>query len=89
MHETINFLIEHGYTLLFAWVLAEQLGLPIPALPLLLAAGALAGAGKLSFGWAVALAVWVLREGRLALAQLGAYWAKAGWKDRDKRPAKI
>lgn len=57
MHETINFLIEHGYTLLFAWVLAEQLGLPIPALPLLLAAGALAGAGKLSFGWAVALAV--------------------------------
>jgi membrane protein DedA with SNARE-associated domain len=57
MRETIDFLIEHGYTLLFAWVLAEQLGLPIPSLPLLLAAGALAGAGKLSFATAVGLAV--------------------------------
>jgi membrane protein DedA with SNARE-associated domain len=57
MSETVNFLIEHGYTLLFAWVLAEQLGLPIPSLPLLLAAGALAGAGKLGFGWTVALAL--------------------------------
>ena len=57
MRETVNFLIEHGYTLLFAWVLAEQLGLPIPSLPLLLAAGALAGAGKLNFPIAVGLAV--------------------------------
>src|SRR5205085_9520063 len=57
MRETIDFLIEHGYTLLFAWVLAEQLGLPIPSMPLLLAAGALAGAGKLSFATAVCLAV--------------------------------
>jgi membrane protein DedA with SNARE-associated domain len=57
MRETIQFLIEHGYTLLFAWVLAEQLGLPIPSMPLLLAAGALAGAGKFSFAFAVVLAV--------------------------------
>ena len=57
MSETVQFLIEHGYSLLFAWVLAEQLGLPIPSLPLLLAAGALAGAGKFSFAFAVALAV--------------------------------
>jgi membrane protein DedA with SNARE-associated domain len=57
MHETIDFLIEHGYALLFAWVLAEQVGLPIPSLPLLLAAGALAGAGKLSFAMAIGLAI--------------------------------
>jgi membrane protein DedA with SNARE-associated domain len=57
MRETLDFLIEHGYTVLFAWVLAEQLGLPIPSLPLLFAAGALAGAGKLSFFTAVGLAV--------------------------------
>ena len=57
MRETIDFLVQHGYTVLFAWVLAEQLGLPIPALPLLLAAGALAGAGKLNAGFAIALAV--------------------------------
>ena len=57
MRETIDFLIQHGYTLLFAWVLVEQLGLPIPSLPLLLAAGALAGAGKFSFPIPIALAV--------------------------------
>ncbi|HEX9121713.1 MAG TPA: VTT domain-containing protein [Terriglobales bacterium] len=57
MRETIDFLIQHGYTLLFAWVLVEQLGLPIPSLPLLLAAGALAGAGKFSLPIPIALAV--------------------------------
>ncbi len=57
MRDTIDFLLQHGYALVFAWVLAEQLGLPIPAFPVLLAAGALAGAGKLSLGWAVVLAL--------------------------------
>ncbi len=41
-----QFLIRHGLPLVFAVVLVEQLGLPIPALPLLLAAGALAAIGK-------------------------------------------
>jgi len=49
MNETIQFLIRHGYTLLFFWILFEQLGLPIPAAPLLIAAGALAGIGQLNF----------------------------------------
>lgn len=57
MRETLDFLTLHGYTVLFVWVLAEQLGLPIPSLPMLLAAGALAGAGKLNLVWAVALAL--------------------------------
>ena len=57
MRETLEFLLNHGYTLLFAWVLAEQLGLPIPSMPILLAAGALAGAGNFSFALAVALAL--------------------------------
>jgi membrane protein DedA with SNARE-associated domain len=43
MNETIQFLIRNGYAVLFSWVLFEQLGLPVPAAPLLLAAGALAG----------------------------------------------
>lgn len=49
MHSTLEFLIKHGYLVLVAWVFAEQLGLPIPSLPLMLAAGALAGSGQLSF----------------------------------------
>lgn len=48
MMESIQFLIRHGYTVIFLFVLAEQFGLPLPAIPLLLAAGALAGTGKLS-----------------------------------------
>ena len=46
MTETSQFLIRHGLPLVFAAVLIEQMGLPIPAVPLLLAAGALAAAGK-------------------------------------------
>jgi len=54
--EAVEFLIKHGYALLFGWVLVEQMGLPIPAIPLLIAAGALAGAGKMNLTFAVALA---------------------------------
>ncbi len=43
-----NLLIEHGYLILFTWVLLDQLALPVPALPMVLAAGALAGEGHLN-----------------------------------------
>jgi membrane protein DedA with SNARE-associated domain len=48
MHRTLEFLLHHGYSLLLGWVFAEQIGLPIPSMPLLLAAGALAGTGHMS-----------------------------------------
>lgn len=48
MHRTIEFLLHHGYIVLLAWVFAEQAGVPVPSLPLLLAAGALAGAHQLN-----------------------------------------
>jgi membrane protein DedA with SNARE-associated domain len=48
LSETLDFILRHGYSILFAWMAAEQLGLPIPAVPLLLAAGALAGSQRLS-----------------------------------------
>jgi membrane protein DedA with SNARE-associated domain len=57
LDETVQFLIQHGYTLLFTWVLVEQLGLPIPAIPLLLAAGALAGADRMDLALAVTVAI--------------------------------
>jgi membrane protein DedA with SNARE-associated domain/rhodanese-related sulfurtransferase len=49
MHSTLDFLLRHGYVVLLGWVFAEQAGLPVPSLPILLAAGALAGTGHLSF----------------------------------------
>ncbi len=57
MSETIGFLVRHGYTVLFAWVFAEQIGLPLPSAPLLLAAGALSGTGRLNLAAAAGLAV--------------------------------
>ena len=49
----LQFVVQHGYALLFFWVMAEQAGLPIPAAPLLLAAGALAGQHQLNFALVV------------------------------------
>jgi membrane protein DedA with SNARE-associated domain len=49
MHRTVEFLLHHGYVVLLAWVFAEQAGVPVPSLPLLLAAGALAGSHQLNF----------------------------------------
>ena len=51
-HETAEltrFLIHHGYSVIFFWVLAEQAGMPLPSVPLLLSAGALSAEGKISF----------------------------------------
>jgi membrane protein DedA with SNARE-associated domain len=57
MNTFIQFLIDHGYYLLFFWVLLEQLGLPIPTAPLLLAAGALAHGGRLNLALVLGIAV--------------------------------
>lgn len=57
MNESIQFLLRHGYVVLFLWVFAEQVGFPIPSIPFLVAVGALAGAGKLNFAFAAAVAV--------------------------------
>jgi membrane protein DedA with SNARE-associated domain len=56
MSETLQFVVQHGYLLLFFWVMVEQAGLPIPATPLLLAAGALAGQHQLNFALVVMVA---------------------------------
>lgn len=56
MHNIMQLLIEHGYVVLVVAVLAEQFGLPVPATPFLIAAGALAGVERLSLGWSLAIA---------------------------------
>ena len=50
-------LLVYGYLLLFAWVLIEQFGVPLPATPVLLAAGALSAEGQLSFSAALAAGI--------------------------------
>lgn len=48
MSELVEILINYGALVVFLNVLAEQLGAPIPALPTLIVAGALARDGRLS-----------------------------------------
>ncbi len=52
-----DLLEQHGAWVLFGGVLAEQLGLPFPALPLLVAAGVLVGTGHLSWSGALVAAL--------------------------------
>jgi membrane protein DedA with SNARE-associated domain/rhodanese-related sulfurtransferase len=49
-----HILLTYGYLLLFAWVLVEQFGIPLPATPILLAAGALTAQHELSLPLALA-----------------------------------
>lgn len=57
MQSILDVLARQGYWVVFLTVLAEQLGMPIPAVPVLVAVGALAGFGKFSFTTCLLLAV--------------------------------
>jgi membrane protein DedA with SNARE-associated domain/rhodanese-related sulfurtransferase len=63
-HDLIPLLSQYGLAIVFANVLIEQLGVPVPAIPTLVIAGALAAEGKLSapLVFAVALAACLLAD---------------------------
>lgn len=69
--EAFEFLVRHGYAVLFAVVLGEQLGLPLVGAPLLLAAGALSGTGRFSLLATVAVPVAACLIGDLVWFELG------------------
>jgi membrane protein DedA with SNARE-associated domain len=77
MNEIVQLLTLHGYWLLFAALFARQACLPVPANLLLLAAGALAGFGRLSFADILALSVVAL-----LLADWAWYESGRRWGDR-------
>jgi membrane protein DedA with SNARE-associated domain/rhodanese-related sulfurtransferase len=49
MSQFTEFIVRHGQPLVFGAVLVDQLGIPLPAVPWLLAAGALSATGKFNF----------------------------------------
>jgi membrane protein DedA with SNARE-associated domain len=57
MQPLVDFLIAHGHAVVFFWVVLAQAGVPLPAAPLLIAAGALAGGGRLDLWLLVLLSV--------------------------------
>ncbi len=50
-------ILEHATWFLFAWVFCNQAGVPVPVVPALLGAGALAGSGHLSVAVVIGIAV--------------------------------
>ena len=56
-HDLVSLLGQYGLALVFANVLIEQIGLPVPAVPTLVVAGALATEGKLSMPLLFAVAL--------------------------------
>jgi len=77
MNAIVQFLVKHGYFVLFAAVFAHQIGLPVPGPLFLLAAGALAAARKLGLVAALSLAVTAC-----LLADWAWYEAGRRWGDR-------
>jgi membrane protein DedA with SNARE-associated domain len=77
MNAILQFLVQHGYPVLFASVFACQMCLPVPAILFLIAAGALAGSGKLSLVFALGLAI-------IACLLADMFWYEAGrrWGNR-------
>jgi len=71
MASLLTLLQEYGVWIVFAVVLIEQMGLPIPAFPLLIVAGALAVGGELH--WAA-----VLAAALLACSISDFFWFRAG-----------
>ena len=57
MNDIVQLVMKHGYSVLFGALFAHQLGLPVPGPLFLLAAGALAAAGKLGLVAVLVLAI--------------------------------
>jgi membrane protein DedA with SNARE-associated domain len=57
MDALVTFLLRHAELVLFVYVFADQIGVPLPAVPVLLGAGAMAAVGTVNMPLAVALAV--------------------------------
>jgi len=73
MENILDSLIRHGAMVLFCIVFVEQMGLPLPSPPFLLAAGALAARGQMNGTFALTMAV-------LASILADSIWFYLGWK---------
>ena len=72
MKETLHFLELHGPLVVFAVVLSEQIGIPLPAARVLLAAGAVAAKGDFSIATTLLLATIASMLGDIVWYVLGA-----------------
>lgn len=77
MSAIFQFVLRHGYSILFAVLFAHQIGLPVPEPPFLLAAGALAATGKFRIFAIIAVTV-------VACVSADWVWYEVGQRRGDK-----
>jgi membrane protein DedA with SNARE-associated domain/rhodanese-related sulfurtransferase len=58
MPVAVSFFLHYGLAVLFVWVMAEQLGVPIPSIPLLITAGTLSATSSHAYGQH--LSIWLM-----------------------------
>ncbi|SLM49408.1 Rhodanese domain protein [Nitrospira japonica] len=71
MQQALDFLLHHIELVVFLTVLAEQVGLPVPGIPLLLAAGAVAGEGQANLAVLTCISVAACLLGDMVWYELG------------------
>jgi membrane protein DedA with SNARE-associated domain len=71
MNESLAFLFRYGYWLILGSVFLEALGLPLPAVPLLIAIGALSRSGEVSFVFVILISLVASGAADLIWYQLG------------------
>jgi len=71
MQQALEFLLHHIEMVVFLAVLAEQIGLPIPAIPVLLAAGAVAGEAEAHLTVLIVISVVACLLGDMVWFELG------------------
>lgn len=76
MDAIVQFLVKHGYSVLFASVFARQMCLPVPAILFLIAAGALAGSGGLSLPVALGLSIIACLLADMVWYEAGRRWGE-------------
>ena len=77
MSDLLQFVLKHGYLVVFGTAFAEQLGLPLPAVPLLIGMGALSRSGNFSFAVVVATAAIASLTADMVWYQLGRFHGRS------------
>src|ERR1700721_4424874 len=74
MDAIVHLLLKHGYSVLFVSVFARQMWLPVPAILVLIAAGALAGSGRMTLAVSLGLAITACLLADMVWYEVGRRW---------------
>jgi membrane protein DedA with SNARE-associated domain len=77
MPDLLRFLLTYGYIVIFGAAFAEQIGLPLPAVPLLVGMGALCRSGEFSFALVIVIALIGSLAGDLIWYELGRHHGRS------------